>query len=118
VTLSGRAIQMLTAYDWPGNVRQLRNEITSAALRRSGGVIEPTDLSREIIESSMIDQQSVPGSGLDSRLDTYERAEICGALRLAGSNCSRAAEILGLKRTTLLYRMRRHGIVLKERRDE
>jgi transcriptional regulator of acetoin/glycerol metabolism len=39
------------------------------------------------------------------------------ALRVTGSNCSRAAEMLGLKRTTLLYRMRRHGIVLREKRE-
>ena len=71
-----------------------------------------------IIESSTGDAGGSNDAGLDARLETYEKREIFDALRMAGSNCSRAAEILGLKRTTLLYRMQRHGIVLKEKRHE
>jgi DNA-binding NtrC family response regulator len=110
--LSRRAEEALESYDWPGNVRQLKNEITSAALRKAGGCIRPTDLSGCLTA----DRAGIPrgGRGLDSRIMRYERKELLDALRVSGSNCSRAAEILGLKRTTLLYRMRRHGIVIRE----
>ena len=114
VSLSRTAHQALVSYSWPGNVRELRNEITSAVLRKAGGRIEPADLSPDLLESATGNDASGSRKGLDARLDRYERTEIFGALRMSGSNCSRAAEILGLKRTTLLYRMRRHGIVLKE----
>ncbi len=117
VSLSDEAVNLLKSYDWSGNVRQLRNEITASFLRKAGGRIEMTDLSRDLLETSLEYSEGYGGS-LDARLMRYERREMLDALRAAGSNCSRAAEILGLKRTTLLYRMQRHGIVLREKQKD
>ena len=116
LTISPQAQRVLESFDWPGNVRQLQNEIVSAALRKGSGRLEITDLPGELV-SGFLDPAPVKPAGLDGRLRRFERDEILGALRRAGSNCSRAADILGLKRTTLLYRMRRHGIALRERKD-
>lgn len=116
LTISPQAQRVLESFDWPGNVRQLRNEIVSAVLRKGSGRLEITDLPGKLV-SDFLDPPPDPSAGLDGKLRIFERDEILGALRRAGSNCSRAADILGLKRTTLLYRMRRHGIALRERKD-
>ncbi len=116
VSISRGAARALESYDWPGNVRQLRNEITAAALRKGSGVIETTDLPAPLV-SPLLDPAPSGPRGLDGRLRRFEREEILEALRRAGSNRSRAAAILGIKRTTLLYRMRRHGIALREKGD-
>lgn len=117
LTISTQAQRVLESYNWPGNVRQLQNEITSAALRKGSGRLEITDLPAELV-TGYLDPRPVIPKGLDGRLRRFERDEILGALRRAGSNHSRAASILGLKRTTLLYRMRRHGIALREKKGE
>ncbi len=116
LTVSARAQRVLESFDWPGNVRQLRNEIVSAVLRKGSGRLEITDFPAELM-SGFLDPVPDKPAGLDGRLRRFERDEILGALRRAGSNHSRAASILGLKRTTLLYRMRRHGIALREKKD-
>ena len=110
--LSPSAARALHAYHWPGNVRQLRNELVGAVIGKGGGTIEASDLSSEVAESA--DAAPQPRT-LDERIRRAERLEILEALRRTASNCSRAAELLGLRRTTLIYRMRRHGIVLRER---
>ena len=117
LTISPQAQRVLASFAWPGNVRQLQNEIVSAALRKGSGRLELTDLPGELV-SGFLDPAHDPPAGLDGKLRRFERDEILGALRRAGSNCSRAASVLGLKRTTLLYRMRRHGIALREKADD
>ena len=115
LTISLQARRVLESYDWPGNVRQLQNEVTAAALRKGSGRLEITDLPAELV-TGFIGQAPGDPAGLDGRLRRFERDEILGALRRTGSNHSRAASVLGLKRTTLLYRMRRHGIALREKK--
>lgn len=117
LTISPQAQRVLESFDWPGNARQLQNEIVSAALRKCSGRLEITDLPGELVSGFLDPAPGLP-AGLDGKLKRFERDEILGALRRAGSNCSRAALILGLKRTTLLYRMRRHGIALREKPDD
>jgi DNA-binding NtrC family response regulator len=114
VELSSEAKEVLNAYSWPGNVRHLRNEILSVAIRRAGRLIIPTDLSAELLAGA--DEAGGAPQTLDSKLMRYEKSEMLEALRMTGSNCSRAAELLGLKRTTFLYRMKRHGIILREKK--
>lgn len=113
--LSPAAGRAISAYRWPGNVRQLRNELVAAVIRKEGGIIEACDLSPEIAECAA---PAAEPRTLDERIRIIERREILDALRRTASNCSRAAELLGLRRTTLIYRMRRHGIVLRERDGE
>jgi len=114
--ISPEARRALEAFDWPGNIRQLRNAVVAASLRKGSGMLEMTDLPAELL-AGFIDPAPCHPAGLDGKLRCFERDEILGALRRAGSNHSRAASILGLKRTTLLYRMRRHGIALREKKD-
>jgi transcriptional regulator with AAA-type ATPase domain len=108
-TVSEEARALLMAYDWPGNVRELESEILRAAVRARSGVIRVAHLSSRLLGCLSERRDSFP-TGLDRRIADFEREEIEDALSAADGNRSRAARILGLKRTTLLYRMRRHGI--------
>ncbi|MBD3179497.1 MAG: AAA family ATPase, partial [Candidatus Latescibacteria bacterium] len=98
IMLSEGASAVIAGFRWPGNVRQLKNEITAAAFRAEGGIIRVTDLSPELLFG--IRHRS--GSSLDQKLARLEISEIIRALEYSGGNRSAAARMLGIKRTTLL----------------
>jgi DNA-binding NtrC family response regulator len=114
VTLSQDAQQCLMAFDWPGNVRQLENAVERAfALSPGRAQIESTDLPEEIRRTAPpadMDGEALPATGvmLDAELARYELARIRQALDRTNGNKRRAAELLGLKRTTLIEKLKRH----------
>jgi two-component system response regulator AtoC len=109
------AMRVLMSYSWPGNVRQLENAIERAVALSSGRKeIEVSDLPPEI--------QSVPpptttpfvdfgddGLDLPSYLSRIEQDLIARALDRTGGNRNRAAELLRIKRTTLVEKLKRMG---------
>jgi DNA-binding NtrC family response regulator len=109
------AMRLLMSYGWPGNVRQLENAIERAVALSGGRTdIDVTDLPPEI--------QSVPAStttpfvdfpedGLDmpTYLSRIEQDLISRALDRTGGNRNRAAELLRIKRTTLVEKLKRMG---------
>jgi transcriptional regulator with PAS, ATPase and Fis domain len=100
---------MLLRHRWPGNVRELEYEVVRAAVRRRRGILRVCDFSAEI--AGEIDRTDFRTEGtLTERCAAFERVEIQRALREAGGNRTRAAVLLGIKRTTLLSRMRRFGL--------
>jgi transcriptional regulator with GAF, ATPase, and Fis domain len=104
--ISRDARQRLLEYAWPGNVRQLRNTLERAAILCEGGLITGEHLS--------LPPQAAGGSpttvGQPGDLRSMERAAIEEALRQARNNKSMAARKLGLTRTQLYVRLRRHGL--------
>jgi sigma-54 dependent transcriptional regulator, acetoin dehydrogenase operon transcriptional activator AcoR len=100
---SSEALRMLGRYDWPGNVRQLRDALGSALRRRPVGRIEAADLPEFC--------QSAPRSALRP-VDQAERDAIVNALRNAGGNRVAAAAALGLARSTLYRKIRQYGITV------
>ena len=108
-TISEEARALLVSYDWPGNVRELESEILQAAVRARTGVIRVNHLSARLLRC-LSEKRDGFEDGIDRRITVFERGEIERALRAADGNRSQAARILGLKRTTLLYRMKRHGL--------
>ncbi len=112
VTFSQEALRCLMAFSWPGNVRQLENIVErTLALTPGRSEIEVTDLPPEIraASESPPDEVVLPDEGLD--LDEYlqriERRLIRQALEKSGGNKRRAAQLLGLKRTTLVEKLKR-----------
>lgn len=97
----------LTAHDWPGNIRELQNVIERAVIVSTGAVLQlPPHALRAVRVASPIGSQR-------RTLEDVERAHILATLELthgvvAGPNG--AAALLGLNRSTLLFRMRRLGI--------
>jgi len=104
--LADEAMAALTAYDWPGNVRELQNVIERALIMTSGGTLA-TDPA--FLEAAPV----VPSVGPKASLAEAERAHIRAVLdecgwKIAGKG--NAADRLGLKRSTLQFRMKKLGL--------
>ena len=104
VGFEAAAVKALAAYDWPGNLRQLKNTVMSATLLAAGEYIAVSDLPREISEVS---GSSAPLSLHDP---VSEEEQIRRALAVAGGNKSQAAKLLGIDRKTLYNKLRLYGI--------
>jgi len=111
--LSQGAMRRLMAFGWPGNVRQLENAIERAvALSAGREQIEVTDLPPEIqsadepVTSLVVD---FPEDGIDmpAYLSSIEKNLIQRSLERTGGNRNKAAELLKIKRTTLVEKLKR-----------
>ena len=105
--LSPEARTRLLSHPWPGNVRQLRNAIESSVVLSRGEEISADDLTlqRETSEGTVAAQEWQPQS-----LQELERIHIERMLDHVGWNKSKAAELLGIERSTLYARLRNLGI--------
>jgi DNA-binding NtrC family response regulator len=116
--LAPEALRALMDFSWPGNVRQLENVIERAvALSFGKQELGREDLPREILEEGTVElppvQVGSDGFSLDDVLARYEQRMLYQALEHAGWVKTRAAELLKIKRTTLIEKMKRLGIPLK-----
>ena len=105
---SEETLALLARYPFPGNVRELANELERAVLLAAPGAPITDDLLSERL-------QETPGDGaapsvLQHRTDTFEREEIAAALARAGGIKTRAAEELGITYRGLLKKMKRLGM--------
>jgi DNA-binding NtrC family response regulator/tetratricopeptide (TPR) repeat protein len=110
--LAAAVEEAFLSYPWPGNVRELENEVRRVVALSGGHREVGLDLlSAEIAAGA--GQQGEVGSKLplDEEQSRRERRRIIQALTDADWNQTRAARTLGLKRTTLIARMKRHGIL-------
>jgi transcriptional regulator with PAS, ATPase and Fis domain len=115
VEISSLALQMLMAYAWPGNIRELSNVVESAALIAESGHIEPAQLPAKItrvfsdqtVKSDLRLPASMP---LDEKLQEIERSLIIEALTKTGGVQSRATELLGINQRSLWHRIKKLGI--------
>jgi DNA-binding NtrC family response regulator len=116
IRLSSEALEMFSHYWWPGNVRQLKNEIQRAvALSPPGGTIEPAHLSPEIgatraATASLPSRGARAGANLASAVEQVERELIQATLDRTGGNISETARSLGLTRRGLYLKLRRLGL--------
>jgi len=106
------AIEQLQRYDWPGNIRELRNFCERMLVLLSGQVIKPGNLPIEMqpqIKTSVGSGGfALPEGGII--LEELEMDLIQQALDKSHGNQSKAARLLGLTRSALLYRMKKHAI--------
>jgi serine/threonine-protein kinase PknK len=107
--LSKNALAALAAYDWPGNIRQLENEIRRA-LVLADELIEAGHLSREVREGPQEHSKGSLGLDLRRHVDALEGELVRRALARTGGNQTRAAELLGLSRFGLQKMIKRLGI--------
>jgi DNA-binding NtrC family response regulator len=117
ITVSQEAMRRLMAYHWPGNVRQLENAIERAVAFAAGRTqIDLGDLPPEIQEArdeslsaAVASGVSLPqdGMNLDLFIASIERDLIHRSLERTGGNKGEAARLLGLKRTTLVEKLKR-----------
>jgi DNA-binding NtrC family response regulator len=100
------AIERLTSFDWPGNVRQLQNEIQRAVLLCEGNEIDASDLS--ISETQTAAEES--GDTNFTLLEGVERNAIIQMLKETGGNKLETAKRLGIGRQTLYNKIKAYGI--------
>lgn len=114
--LSRAAAQILSAYPWPGNVRELANTMERVRLLSQTDVILPEHLPPAIRKTAPQQQAEIlPGTVQDENLKvkTLEESEIetirC-ALKETSGNRTKAADLLGITRRGLIYKLKRLGI--------
>lgn len=109
--LSSHALNVLTSYNFPGNIRELENEVERAIIMSgSEETIEPEHLSQHVRSSSSKGASPHASGTLDEALTTLEKEMIVGALERTGGNKSRAAAELGISRTNLIKKVQAHQI--------
>jgi transcriptional regulator with PAS, ATPase and Fis domain len=108
--LSAEALACIQAYRWPGNVRELRNAIEHAVVMCDGPRVEKRHLPKHLVASPARTADRGARMGVRDELAEVERERIVAALDAHGGNRTRAAQMLGLSRRALQYKMHRHGI--------
>jgi two-component system response regulator AtoC len=138
IELPPEMMQRLRAYSWPGNVRELENIIERAMILANGASIDaehldfgrrgqttgpfpaltadtptgptPTPATPSVIPAALLGTAVDESKPLSERLLDREKAEIIAAVERCNSNIAGAARVLGINRSTLYYRMRKHGL--------
>lgn len=130
-TLAGfspEAMDCLTNYGWPGNIRELENLVERLAILKGNGIVEKADLPEQYrVGSSLnigggagavaagagtVDSFELPDDGMDfnTAVDSFENALILQALERTGWNRNQAALLLKLNRTTLVEKIKKKGL--------
>jgi len=121
------ALELLLAYVWPGNIRELRNVMERAVLLSPDGRITPAHLPVEKMRATRamparaetgpppVAAEAPPAAARDvdqlrRRIDELERERILDALARCGGNQTKAAKMLGLPRRTLVSRLGKYGV--------
>lgn len=132
---SDEAMRCLIEYRWPGNVRELENTIERIVILKGKGIAQPADLPEKqqnwngrtisitedekliisdnatIEDSSLLPDHSLDrGINLNQMVEDFENMLILKALEKTEWNKARAASLLGIKRTTLIEKLKKKGI--------
>ncbi len=110
--MSPRALSCLLAHDWPGNVRELQNAMERAVVLARSEVLTPRDFPQGLQGDDQICLQ-IPekGGSLTEILEDLERQLILQTLQREEGSQTRAADALGIKRTTLRYKMEKYRLI-------
>lgn len=102
---SSQARARMGSYDWPGNIRELRNCVESAVVMCRGNVIEVEDLPPNVAKAGSEGSIEIP---LGSTMDEAERAVILATVGYCKGNKSKAADMLGIGRKTIIRKMQEY----------
>ena len=114
--ISVEAMECLSYYPWPGNIRELENLIERLAILKGQGQVEVHDLPSKYRSLPSLDQDSmnfeIPEAGMDfnTAVDQFENQLILRALEKTGWNRNQAALLLRLNRTTLVEKIKKKGL--------
>jgi DNA-binding NtrC family response regulator len=114
--LSREATEVFRNYHWPGNVRELRNVIERALILEDADQITTEYLPGSLLAPARLDPSTLPVTGDGARfllpeegisLDEAELSFVRQAIQRSGGNQTRAAELLGISRDQLRYRLKK-----------
>ncbi len=122
--ISAEALAALQAYEWPGNVRQLRNMVERTVIlapRDRLGRIEPDMLPGEVINNRLGDELGLPalmGVPLREARENFEREYLRVQIRRFSGNISKTASFIGMERSALHRKLKLLGMVGREEGEE
>jgi len=123
--VSKEAMDILAGYNWPGNIRELENIIERAVILAQGDAITKEELpdylqAKETELASVAVSNNKEGNGklLKEALRNPEREIIRSALEQSGWNRKKTAENLGINRTTLYNKMKKYGLLDRDRQRQ
>jgi two-component system response regulator PilR (NtrC family) len=111
--ISREALQMLTAYSFPGNVRELENIIERAVALETQSAILPESLPQKLLLSPFQEKAAPAATGafdLEKGVEEFERSHILRALEEIGGVKKKAAKLLGISFRSLRYRIEKYRI--------
>jgi len=97
-------VEKLTAYRWPGNIRELQHAVERAVIMSEGKVLSPGDF---LLESKDRSIEVNLGSG---KMEDIEKVAITQALKKGRRNMDQVAKEVGLSRSTLYRKMKKYGL--------
>lgn len=112
VALEPAALELLATYDWPGNVRQLRNVIEQAVIRRGGDALDRAAIAAalEFHTAAPVGDDEPDRLTLDDARQAFERRHVLRVLKAHGWNRTQAARVLGIARQNLVQKLKKLGI--------
>jgi DNA-binding NtrC family response regulator len=105
--ISAAALNILTGYDYPGNVRELENLIQRILVTCKNEIIQPEDLPFGLDAGA---HDETHGKGLEFELAKIEKKMISDAMNSSGGNKARAAEQLNVNRTTFMAKLKKYSL--------
>ncbi len=104
ISISEDALEVMKLYNWPGNIRELAHVIERAIILNKSGILKPEDFTLKVkAQAVLVLDEPIVSIG------DYERKVISNALSKYNGNLSRAADDLGVARTTLYRKISRFG---------
>jgi len=116
MTLTTGAMEVLMGYHWPGNVRELRNVLRWLSFLESDRDISAEDVLQVLADPMIEEDQELRPRPASASLDGAERNTLLDALESHQFNLTLAAKRLGVSRTTLYNKIKKHGIQIKKTR--
>ena len=119
------ALELLTTFHWPGNIRELENMVERLVVLKKQGQLTVADLPEKLHKKPVSQQElkeqfirfTEDGIHLSNEVEQYENQLIGEAMRKANGVTARAAQLLHVNRTTLVEKLKRRGMDSKSRID-
>jgi DNA-binding NtrC family response regulator len=105
-SFSSEAMDLMFSHHWPGNVRELENAVERSMVLAKGDIIGPEGLPAEL----RLVEPSCDSSDQTANLDRLERDHVHAVLERCGWNKFKAAQIMGISRSTLYSKIRKHAL--------
>jgi len=108
--ISAIAQEQAMAHEWPGNVRELRNRVERAVALADGSWLTHSDLFSDFVFDDSGGGENTGVASLSEARQAFERRHILNALATTKGHISKAADMLGVSRTTLWEKMRKYNL--------